>query len=65
MLEGEGITVHADVFGHVVSRGGAIVLNRNLVGGSARNARSSEASLRASDISHSLGRDWPWITRAL
>ena len=38
ILEGEGITLHADVFGHVVSRGGAIVLNRNLVGGSARNA---------------------------
>ncbi|WP_373888981.1 flagellar assembly protein A [Massilia sp. ST3] len=38
ILEGEGITVHADVFGHVVSRGGAILLNRNLVGGSARNA---------------------------
>lgn len=41
ILEGEGITVHADVFGHVVSRGGAIVLNRNLVGGSARNAGGS------------------------
>ncbi|WP_229452077.1 flagellar assembly protein A [Massilia niastensis] len=38
IVEGEGVTVHADVYGHVVSRGGAIRLNRNLVGGSARNA---------------------------
>ncbi|WLI87453.1 FapA family protein [Massilia sp. R2A-15] len=39
VLEGEGITIHADVFGEVVSRGGTVQLNRNLVGGSARNAR--------------------------
>jgi hypothetical protein len=37
VIEGEGITVHGDVFGSVISRGGAIVLNRNLVGGSAIN----------------------------
>ena len=37
IIEGEGITVHGDVYGHVVSRGGAVVLHRNLVGGSARN----------------------------
>lgn len=36
-IEGEGITVHGNVFGHVLSRGGAIVLHRNLVGASARN----------------------------
>jgi hypothetical protein len=39
VVEGEGITIHADVFGHVVSRGGTVLLNRNLVGGAAHNAR--------------------------
>lgn len=39
IVEGEGITIHADVFGKIVSRGGAVRLNRNLVGGSAHNAR--------------------------
>lgn len=39
VIEGEGITVHADVFGNLVSRGGTIQLNRNLVGGSAHNDR--------------------------
>jgi hypothetical protein len=39
VIEGEGITIHADVFGNIVSRGGAILLNRNLVGGAAHNAR--------------------------
>lgn len=38
VVEGESITVHADVFGNVVSRGGVVCLNRNLIGGSARNA---------------------------
>ncbi|TFW29343.1 DUF342 domain-containing protein [Massilia horti] len=37
VIEGEGITVHADVFGHIVSRGGTVRLNRNLVGGSVQN----------------------------
>jgi hypothetical protein len=37
VIEGEGITVHADVFGNIVSRGGLVLLNRNLVGGSAHN----------------------------
>ena len=37
IIEAESITVHADVYGHLVARGGAIVLRRNLVGGSARN----------------------------
>ncbi|MDB5936024.1 MAG: hypothetical protein JWQ01_3368 [Massilia sp.] len=39
VIEGEGITIHADVFGNIVSRGGQVLLNRNLVGGSAHNAR--------------------------
>lgn len=38
MVEGESITVHADVFGNIVSRGGVVRLNGNLIGGSARNA---------------------------
>ena len=41
VIEGEGITIHGDVYGHVVSRGGAIVLNRNLVGGTATNANGA------------------------
>jgi hypothetical protein len=39
VIEGESITVHADVFGRLVSRGGTILLNANLVGGSAHNKR--------------------------
>ncbi len=39
VIEGEGITVHSDVFGNIVSRGGTVLLNRNLVGGTAHNAR--------------------------
>ena len=35
VIEGEGITLHADVFGKIISRGGLILLSRNLVGGSA------------------------------
>ena len=38
VVEGESITVHADVYGHIASRGGTVLLNRNLMGGSARNA---------------------------
>lgn len=38
VIEGSNITVHADVYGNIVSRGGAIVLNHNLVGGNATNA---------------------------
>jgi hypothetical protein len=37
VIEGEGITVHGDVFGSLVSRGGNILLHANLVGGSAHN----------------------------
>jgi len=36
-FEGESITVHADVFGRLVSRGGAILMNANLMDGSAHN----------------------------
>jgi hypothetical protein len=39
VIEADSITVHGDVFGSLVSRGGTIVLQANLVGGSARNAR--------------------------
>jgi len=39
VIEGESVTIHADVFGNIVSRGGTILLNHNLVGGSAHNAR--------------------------
>ncbi|MFC0135318.1 hypothetical protein CR105_14190 [Massilia eurypsychrophila] len=43
VIEGEGITIHADVYGNIVSRGGMVLLNRNLVGGSAHNARGDIA----------------------
>lgn len=39
VVEGEGILIHADVFGSIISRGGMVQLNRNLVGGTAHNAR--------------------------
>ncbi|MDQ2820912.1 MAG: FapA family protein [Pseudomonadota bacterium] len=39
VIEGEGITLHADVFGKIISRGGLILLSRNLVGGTATNKR--------------------------
>jgi hypothetical protein len=39
LIEADSITVHGDVFGSLVSRGGTIVVRANLVGGSARNAR--------------------------
>lgn len=41
VVEGESITIHADVFGNIVSRGGNVLLNRNLVGGTAHNARGN------------------------
>jgi hypothetical protein len=37
-VEGGNITVHGDVFGNIVSRGGTIALQKNLMGGSASNA---------------------------
>lgn len=57
VVEGEGITVHGDVFGSVSSRGGLVLLHANLMGGSAHNKRgdiqvrgvASGAVLRASD----------------
>jgi uncharacterized protein (DUF342 family) len=55
-VEGESITVHGNVFGRVASRGGTVLLQANLVGGSAENRRgdirvrgvASNAVLRAS-----------------
>lgn len=38
-IEGNNIAIHADVFGIVSSRGGVIVLKRNLVGGMALNQK--------------------------
>lgn len=38
VIEADCITVHGDVFGSLVSRGGTIVVRANLGGGSARNA---------------------------
>ncbi|WGG52202.1 flagellar assembly protein A [Rugamonas sp. DEMB1] len=38
LVEGGDISIHGDVFGKLQSRGGTIVLYRNLVGGSAVNA---------------------------
>lgn len=39
VIEGEGITIHGDVFGKIISRGGLVLLHRNLVGGGAANKR--------------------------
>ena len=39
IIEADSITVHGDVYGSLQSRGGAIVVHANLVGGTARNAR--------------------------
>ena len=37
VIEGTNITVHADVYGQIVSRGGTVRLRANLVGASAQN----------------------------
>jgi len=37
LIEGQNITLHANVFGTISSRGGNILLNKNLVGGAAIN----------------------------
>ncbi len=39
VIEADSITVHGDVYGSLVSRGGTVDVRANLVGGSARNAR--------------------------
>lgn len=57
VIEGDSITIHADVFGDIISRGGTILLNHNLIGGSAVNKRGdihvrgmvSNATVQASD----------------
>jgi len=41
VVEGGNITIHGDVFGNINSRGGNIVLSRNLVGGTATNAEGN------------------------
>ncbi|WP_426318607.1 flagellar assembly protein A [Pseudoduganella sp. R-43] len=46
-VEGGNITVHADVFGNIVSRGGTIALQKNLMGGSATNA---DGNIRVSGV---------------
>lgn len=64
IIEGEGITVHGDVYGHLLSRGGEIVLRQNLVGGSARNQDggvrvlgvASQATIQAAKGEIVLGR---------
>lgn len=38
LVEGGSITIHGDVFGRIVSRGGTITLRRNLMGGAATSA---------------------------
>ncbi|UGQ44713.1 flagellar assembly protein A [Massilia endophytica] len=38
VVDGFNITIHADVFGKIVSRGGSIHLKQNLMGGAATNA---------------------------
>ena len=43
VVEGGNITIHGDVFGNIVSRGGNIALQRNMVGGSAVNAGGNVA----------------------
>lgn len=64
VVEGEGITVHGDVYGRLVSRGGAILLHANLVGGSTHNKRgdirvrgvASNALVQAADGHVTLDR---------
>ncbi|MBS1188397.1 MAG: polymerase most-like protein containing domain hydrolase domain and Zn-ribbon domain [Rhodocyclaceae bacterium] len=43
VVEGKSLTFHANVFGKVLSTGGAIVLDKNLVGGAALNRDGSIA----------------------
>lgn len=38
-VEGSDITVHGNVFGNISSKGGEVILDRNLVGGGVHNAR--------------------------
>jgi hypothetical protein len=56
-VEGKHMTYMADVFGNIVSRAGAVLLKRNLVGGSVRNpggtivveGKASRSTLEAPD----------------
>ncbi|MDB5791177.1 MAG: hypothetical protein JWQ80_1201 [Massilia sp.] len=64
VIEGNGITVHGDVHGEIVSRGGTVRLRANLIGGSAHNKRgdirvdgtTSNAVVQAVDGAVILGR---------
>ncbi|MFC5462162.1 flagellar assembly protein A [Massilia niabensis] len=64
VIEGNGITVHADVHGEIVSRGGMVRLRANLIGGSAHNRRgdiqvdgvTSNAVVQGHDGAVILGR---------
>ncbi|WUR11570.1 flagellar assembly protein A [[Empedobacter] haloabium] len=47
LVEGAGITIHGDVFGRIVSRGGTITLRRNLMGGA---ASSVEGAIRVGGV---------------
>lgn len=47
VVEGGGITIHGDVFGRIVSRGGTITLRRNLMGGA---ATSAEGAIRVGGV---------------
>ncbi|WP_432379280.1 flagellar assembly protein A [Duganella sp. P38] len=63
-LTGSDITVHGDVYGNIHSRGGAVRLGRNLVGGSVHNAAgeiriagvASNAVIHAADGAVSVRR---------
>ncbi len=45
-VEGKNITIHADVFGNIVSRGGVILLERNLMKGNATTSAGGGIIIR-------------------
>lgn len=56
-VTGSDITVHGNVYGNIHSRGGAVVLGRNLVGGSIHNAVGpiSIAGVASNAVLHTSG----------
>ena len=56
-VTGSDITVHGNVYGNIHSRGGAVVLGRNLVGGSIHNAVGpiSIAGVASNAVIHTSG----------
>jgi hypothetical protein len=56
-VTGSDITVHGNVYGNIHSRGGAVVLGRNLVGGSVHNAVGpiSIAGVASNAVIHTCG----------